>query len=192
LAAGSGDVPELTLSYTPYARRKELDSQLNCAIIKGVPRLSRICAIAALLLTSGEAVSAVAKFTFIETADAVVVGQLKLSSYFLSFDGLHVNGTIVASEILYGDGHSGPEFAYHLVVPCTLWDGCSYRLAWQHWSESKEIVTQTPIWALVKGPGSSWTSVEPRLAFTYRLTDRAEVIAVLKARKQLEHDRPKP
>lgn len=112
--------------------------------------LSRICAIAVLLLTSGGAVSAVEKFTFIRSADAVVVGQLKLSSYFLSFDGLHVNGSIVATEILYGGG------------------------------------------ALVKGPGSSWTAAEPKLAFTYNLTDREKVIAVLKEREQLEHDRPKP
>jgi hypothetical protein len=160
---------------------------------QGVPRLSRICAIAVLLLTSGEAVSAIERFTFIRTADVVIVGKLKLSSYFLSFDGLHVNGSIVATEILYGSGRAGEEFAYHLVVPCTLWDAsCSFRLQWQHWSESKEIVTQTPIWALVKGLGSSWTSVEPRSAFTYRLTDREEVMAVLKERKQLEHDRPKP
>jgi hypothetical protein len=161
-----------------------------------VPRLSRICAIAVLLLTSGEAVSAVEKFTFVRTADAVIVGQLKLSSYFLSFDGLHVNGSIMATEILYGDGHAGPEFAFHLVVPCSLWDAissrCSYRWVWQHWSESKEIMTHTPIWALMKGPGSSWTAAEPKLAFLYHLTDREEVIAVLKERKQLEHDRPKP
>jgi len=153
-----------------------------------MPRLSRLCAIAVLLLASGEAVSAVEKFTFIRTADAVVVGQLKLSGYFLSFDGLHVNGTIMATKILYGDGHAGPQFAYHLVIPCTLWD--CYR-GLQHWSEMKEIVTQTPIWALVKGPGSSWTSGDPKLAFIYHLADREEVIAVLKERKQLEHDRPK-
>ena len=63
---------------------------------------------------------------------------------------------------------------------------------WQHWSESKEIVTRKHIWALVKGPGSSWTAAEPKLAFTYNLTDREKVIAVLKEREQLEHDRPKP
>ena len=149
-----------------------------------------------MLLASGGAVSAIEKFTFIQTANAVVVGQLKLSSYFLSFDGLHVNGSIMATEILYGDGRAGQEFQYHLVVPCSLWDAisgvCNYRSVWQHWSETKERVTQTPIWALVRGPGSSWTSVEPKLAFIYQLSDREEVIAVLKGRKQLEHDRPKP
>jgi hypothetical protein len=175
-------------------RRKELDSQLNGAHTQGMPRLSRICVIAVLLLASDEAASAIEKFTFIRSADAVVVGQLKLSSYFLSFDGLHVNGSIVATEILYGDGHAGSEFAYHLVVPCSLWDAvssrCSYRLVWQHWSESKETITQTPIWALVKGPGASWTAVEPKLAFAYHLTDRDEVIEVLKQRNQLEHPKP--
>jgi hypothetical protein len=163
------------------------------AIIKGVPHLSRICAIAVVLLTSGHAVSAIEKFTFIRTADAVVVGQLKLSSYFLSFDGLHVNGTIVATEILMENGNSGPEFAYHLVVPCSLWHAilgsCDYLAAWQHWFESKEFFTQNRIWALVKGPGSSWTSVEPRQAGVYDLADREKVIAVLK--EQLEHGRPK-
>ncbi len=90
-----------------------------------MPRLSRICAITVLLLTSGEIVSAIEKFSFVTMADAVVVGHLKLSSYFLSFDGLHVNGTIVATEILYGDGQTGPEFEFHLVVPCSLWDAIS-------------------------------------------------------------------
>jgi hypothetical protein len=159
-----------------------------------MPRLSRLCAIAVLLLGPGETVSAVEKFAFIQTADAVVIGHLKLSSYFLSFDGLHVNGTIVATEILYGSGHPGSEFAYHLVVPCSLWDAisgvCDYRPVWQHWSKVKATITQTPIWALVKGAGSSWTSVEPKLAFIYRLADREEVIALLKHRKQREQDRP--
>ena len=119
----------------------------------------------------------------------MVVGQLKLSSYFLSFDGLHVNGSIVATEILYGGGHAGPEFAYHVVVPCSFWEAlsgvCGYVGVWRHWSEMKGIVTQTEIWALVKGPGSSWTAAEPKAAFTYDLTDREKVIAVLKERKQL-------
>lgn len=154
-------------------------------------RLSGICAIAGLLLISSRAVSAIAKYTFIKTADAVVVGQLKLSSYFLSFDGLHVNGSIVATEILYGDGHASSEFAYHLVVPCALWDGCDYRALRQHWSESKEIVTRKHIWALVKGSGLSWTAAEPTAAFAYNLTDREKVIAVLKEREQLERDRPR-
>jgi hypothetical protein len=120
-----------------------------------VSRVSRICAIAALLCASSEAVSATEKFAFIWAADAVVVGQLKLSSYFLSFDGLHVNGSIVATEILYGGGHAGQQFAYHVVVPCSVWDAisgvCSYRRARQHWSETKEIITHTEIWALYKG-----------------------------------------
>ncbi len=118
----------------------------------------------------------------IRTADAVVVGQIELSSYFLSFDGLHVNGSIMATEVLYGGGHAGPEFAYHLVVPCSLWDAlssrCSYRSMWQHWSESKELITQKYIWALVKGPGASWTA-DPKLPGLYNLTDRERVIAVL-------------
>lgn len=156
-----------------------------------MPRLFRICVSAVLLLTSGETGSAVEKFTFIRTADAVIVGQIKLSSYFLSFDGLHVNGTIVATEILYGDRHAGPEFVYRLVIPCSLWDAisgvCSYREVWRRWSDLKEQITQTPIWALVKGPGSTWTSGGADLAFIYRLTDREKVMAVLKKRKQFEN-----
>lgn len=154
-----------------------------------MPRFSRICAIAILLLTSGGTVSAIEKFAFIYTADAVVVGQITLSSYFLSFDGVHVNGNIAATEILYGDRHGGSEFLYQLVVPCSLWDSisgvCSWRGVWQHWSESKVTITQTQIWALVKGPRSSWTSVEPKLAFLYHLADRERIIAVLEERKQL-------
>ena len=68
--------------------------------------LSRICAIAVLFAISAESVWAIEKFGFIWTADVVVVGRLKLSSYFLSFDGLHVNGRIAASEVLYGEGHA--------------------------------------------------------------------------------------
>jgi hypothetical protein len=152
-----------------------------------------MCAVAALLLTSGETAPAVEKFGFISKADAVVVGRIKLSSYFLSFDGLHVNGSIGATEVLYGGGHAGQEFAYHVVVPCTLWVSnfgvCDYRGVWQHWSETKAIVTQTEIWALMKGPGSSWTSEDPTLPFIYHLTDREKVIEVLKMRRQLG---PKP
>ena len=103
-----------------------------------------------------------------------------------------MNGSIVATEVLYGGGYAS-EFAYHLVVPCTLWDtSCSFRLQWQHWSETKELLTRKRIWALVKGSGSSWTAADPRLAFVYDLTDREKVMAVLKEREQLGHDRPKP
>jgi hypothetical protein len=142
-----------------------------------------------LLLTSSEAVSAIEKFTFIRSADAVVVGQLRLSSYFLSIDGVHVNGTIVATEVLYGGGNAGTEFTYHVVVPCSLWSSitgvCGWGGVWQHWSETKEIITHTEIWAVVKGPGSSWTSAEPKLAFIYHAADREKIITLLKERKQL-------
>ncbi len=43
----------------------------------------------------------------LRTADLVVVGKLQLSSYFLSLDGIHINGNIVPSEILYGPAQSG-------------------------------------------------------------------------------------
>jgi hypothetical protein len=142
-----------------------------------------------LLLTSGEFALAIEKFAFIWSADAVVVGQLKLSSYFLSFDGVHVNGTIVATEILHGGGLAGSEFAYHLVVPCSLRAGCDYRALWHGWSEMKELFSRKQIWALVKGPSSSWTSVDPRLAPVYSLTDRERVIEVLQQRRKLG---PKP
>jgi hypothetical protein len=152
-----------------------------------LPPVSRICAIAVLLLASGGSVSATEKFAGTWTADAVVVGKLKLSSYFLSFDGVHVNGSILATEILFGSEHAGSEFAYHLVVPCSLWVGCDYRALWHSWSENKEIFIQGRIWALNKVPGSSWTSADgPQLRSIYDLTDREEVIAVLKRRKQ--HD----
>jgi hypothetical protein len=156
-----GGLPRADYVAPNYRKRGEqpvgtkLDSQVEAAIIKARSRVSRICAMAALILASYRTVSAIEKFTFIRTADAVVVGQLKLSSYFLLFDGLHVNGGIGATEILFGDGHAGQEFAYHVVIPCQLW-WCSYYRAWQHWSETKEMVTHAEIWALVKGSGSSW------------------------------------
>jgi len=147
-----------------------------------------------LLLTLSGTVSAIEKWIFIRTADAVVAGELKLSSYFLSFDGLHVNGTIEASEVLYGEQHAGQGLEYHVVVPCSLWEAisgvCDYRGVWQHWSETKELFTRKRIWALVKGKGSSWTAVDPKLAPIYDLTDRERVISVLEERKK--SDRPKP
>lgn len=169
-----------------------------------MPRLSGVWAIAVLLAISAESVWAIEKFSFISTADVVVGGQLKLSSYFLSFDGLHVNGRIAASEVLYGGGPTNSNFEYHVVVPriaglndgpwvCSLRDAlsgvCSYWNIWRHWSETKEFILQTQIWALIKGPGSSWTSADPELAFIYHAADRDKVIEVLQRRKQLV---PKP
>lgn len=149
-------------------------------------RLSQFCAIAALLLALGGNVSADERFYYIRTADAVIVGQLRLSSYFLWFDGLHVNGSIVATEVLYGGGEEGPAFVYHLVVPCSVWDAissrCDYRAAWQHRDETKKIFTRMQIWALVKGPGASWTSGLSRAPCVYDLADREKVIAILKTR----------
>lgn len=111
------------------------------------------------------------------------------------FDGLHVNGTIVATEILYGDGHAGQEFAFHFIFPCTVWDAVSsrwrYLLLRQHWSDVKELVTQKRIWALYRRPGASWT-IDDITSLIYRLTDREEVIAILGERKQREQDRKKP
>lgn len=143
-----------------------------------------------MLLVSAEAVLAMEKFTFIRTADVVVVGQLKLSSYFLSFDGLHINGSIAVTENLFGVGSAGSQFVYHQVVPCSLLDGCDYRSIWRNWSDIKESLRQKQIWALVKGPGSSWTSVFPKLFPLYSLADREEVIEVLRQRHQLDRQKP--
>ncbi|HLX43858.1 MAG TPA: hypothetical protein VKR43_10505 [Bryobacteraceae bacterium] len=140
--------------------------------------------IAVLLLASGKSLSAIEKFTLVRTADAVVVGQLKLSSYFVSFDGVHVNGSIAATENLFGGGN-GSEFAYHQIVPCRLLAGCDYRAVWANWSKMKELFSQKQIWALVKAPGSAWTSVNPQLLPIYGLADREEVIEALRQRRQL-------
>lgn len=154
-----------------------------------VPRFSRVHTIAVLLALSAQSVWPVEKFGFISNADVVVAGRLKLSSYFLSVDGLHVNGQIAASEVLYGDSPSNSEFEYHVVVPCSLKDAflgvCSYWSVGRHWSEMKETVLKTEIWALIKGPGSSWTSEDPRLAFIYHAADRDKVIRILKRRREL-------
>lgn len=152
-------------------------------------RRSRVCVIAIVLFASVETVSAIEKLSFIRTADVVVVGQLKLSSYFLSYDGVHVNGSIAATESLFGGGHAGSEFSYHQVVPCRLF-GCDYRAVWANWSEMKGLFGQKQIWALEKGAGSSWTSAVPQLAPIYRLEDREEVIEALRQRSQLGRQKP--
>jgi hypothetical protein len=143
-----------------------------------------------LLLATGESISAIEKFALIRTADVVVVGQLKLSNYFLSFDGVHVNGSIAATENLFGGGNAGSEFAYYQVIPCSLWVRCDYRAIWANWSETKDRFRQKQIWALVKGPGPSWTSVDPQLAPIYRLTDRESVIEVLLQRNPPDRQKP--
>ena len=152
-------------------------------------RRSQVWGIAVLFLVSAEAASAIEKFTFVRTADVVIVGQLKLSSYFLSYDGIHVNGSIAATESLFGGGNAGSEFPYHLVVPCRLF-GCDYRAVWASWSEMRRLFEQKQIWALVKGQGSSWTSIDPQLAPIYRLGDREKVIEVLRQRNQLHRQKP--
>lgn len=153
-------------------------------------RALRICTVIALLLTTAGAVSAMEKFTLIREADLVFVGQMKLSSYFLSFDGLHVNGNIAATEILYGSGHVGSEFPYHQVIPCTLWNGCDYRGMWANWSNIKELLTRTPmIWALVRGQASSWTSSYPAMGPAYDINDREKLIEVVNERNRLDRQK---
>jgi len=96
-------------------------------------------------------------------SDLVVVGQLKLTSYLLSFDGVHVNGSIAPEEVLYGGVLPGSTLQFHQVVPCSVWDvvafyrpvHCDYRAVWEGWSGTKNYLSQRWIWALWRGPASS-------------------------------------
>lgn len=139
-------------------------------------RLSRICAITALLLTSADAVSASEKGAALMIADLVVVGQLRLSSLFLSVDGVHVNGAITPTEVLYSNSQNAAPLAFHYVLPCfalykQFFDrqfACSYGVLWDHWSESKALLTQPGIWTLWHS-GSSWTAPIEGLHVLYSL-----------------------
>jgi hypothetical protein len=148
--------------------------------------------VATLLIASG-ILSAEEKSWALRTADLVVVGKLELSSYFLSFDGIHINGNIVPTEILYGPVQSGVGLRYNNLIPCSLWDsirpdrsiGCDYRWVWSSWSSEKERLTQKGIWLLWRGPEASWRGRgwDPGFA---SLDYRDYAVSTLSERKQLE------
>jgi hypothetical protein len=155
---------------------------------RAVPLSSRICEIVVLFLALTRVASAVEKGAAVINADLVVVGQLKFSSYFLSFDGIHANGTIVPTEVLFGNAHPGVALKFHNVEPCSAWDAvrfrqeCNYRAAWDGWSFWKERINFNGIWALQRGEGSSWKE-SPGPIVLYPLSDRDYVLRSLKTKK---------
>jgi hypothetical protein len=115
-------------------------------------------------LIASRALPAEEKSWSLRTADLVVVGKLELSSYFLSFDGIHVNGMIVPTEILYGPAQLGVKLGYHHVIPCSISDWfhdrpikCDYRAVWSNWSSIRESLTQNGVWLLWRAQEASWT-----------------------------------
>ena len=119
--------------------------------------------IIATLLMASAFVSAEEKSSALRTADLVVIGKLELSSYFLSFDGVHVNGSIVPTEILYGLAQAGVRLRYSNIIPCSIMSWvrdepikCGYRFVWSSWSSEKERLTQPGIWLLLRAPEASW------------------------------------
>jgi hypothetical protein len=146
-----------------------------------------------LLIASGT-LSAEEKSWALRTTDLVVVGKLELSSYFLSFDGIHVNGNIVPTETLYGPAQTGVKLRYSDLIPCSLWNsirqsiGCDYRAVWYSWSSEKERLTQQGIWLLWRGPKASWKGRGWDTGFR-PLDSRHYTLSVISKRKELENRR---
>lgn len=94
--------------------------------------------IIATFLMASALLSAEERTWALRNADLVIVGKLELSSYFLSFDGVHVNGRIVPTEILYGSARPGVKLQYSDIIPCSILDWirsdrpvkCDYRMVW--------------------------------------------------------------
>jgi hypothetical protein len=120
----------------------------------------------------------------LRTADLVVVGNLKLSSYFLWFDGIHIYGSIVPREILYGPAQSGITLQYSDIIPCSL-GKCDYRFVWSSWSSQKDRVVQRGVWLLWRGPAKSWTGRRWDTGFR-ELDYRGYALKILSERKQQE------
>jgi hypothetical protein len=127
----------------------------------------------------------------VSTADIVVVGKLQLSSYFLFFEGVRVNGNIVPTEVLYGNLRTGAALRFQYVYPCSVWDqfspnrpnvACDYRAVWQYWSLAKERFTQDGVWPLWRWTDASWTERQG-LVGAYPLQFREYAIRVLSGRK---------
>jgi hypothetical protein len=120
--------------------------------------MARSRIVVAALLTALGMLPADEKSWDLRTTDLVVVGKLELSSYFLSFDGIHINGSIVPTEILYGTAQAGVKMRYSDMIPCSaLHFTCNYRAVWSSWSSYREGLTQNGVWLLWRAPEASWT-----------------------------------
>jgi hypothetical protein len=148
--------------------------------------------VVALLIASG-ILSAEEKSWALRTAHLVVVGKLELSSYFLSFDGVHVNGSIVPTELLYGNAHPGMRLRYSYLIPCSVLDSilpnrplkCDYRLVWSQWSFVKNWLTRQGVWMLLRAPEESWTGRGSDAGFR-PLDYREYAVSILSERRRQE------
>jgi hypothetical protein len=135
------------------------------------------------------------KSSAMRTADLVVVGKLELSSYYISFDGIHVGGRIVPTEILYGLGSPQGKLRYSELIECSLLNtvvgrvpGCDYRYIWSSWSDSRKRLTQTAVWILHRSADGSWTGRGGSDAGFRPLDYRDEAVRILSELKR--HDPP--
>jgi hypothetical protein len=142
--------------------------------------------------------SAEEKSWSLRTADLVIVGKLNPSSYFLFFDGIHLNGSIVPTEVLYGAAQPGVTLRYSHVIECSAFDsilewirpnspGCNYRAVWSGWSAYKRRILQQGVWELMRAPEGSWTGRRSDTGFR-ELDYRDYAVSVLAERKQQEQD----
>jgi hypothetical protein len=149
--------------------------------------------IIATLLMASSFLSAEERTWALRNADVVVVGKLDLSSYFLYFDGVHVNGSIVPTEILYGPAQAGVRLRYSNIIPRSVLDWirsdrpvkCDYTMVWSQWSFVKSWLTQPGVWLLLHAPEASWTGRGSDPGFR-RLDSRDYSVSILSKRKQLE------
>jgi len=158
-------------------------------VIRYMPRSWII--VSALLIAS-RVLPAEEKSWSLRTADLVVVGKLERSSYFLSFDGVHVNGAIVPTEILYGPARPAVKLRYHHIYPCSIsgWFHnrpikCDYRGVWSIWSSYRERLTQNGVWLLWRAPEASWTGNHWDAGFR-PLDYRDYAMSVLSKRREQE------
>ena len=134
-------------------------------MMASIRALMRTSIIAIVWLPFSSLLPAQSKSWQLDTADLVIVGNLELSSYFLSFDGIHMNGTILPTEVLYGPARSSERLKYNYVFPCSFMHwvfqdqpiGCDYRAVWSQWSWMKARLTEGGVWTLWRGRGASWT-----------------------------------
>lgn len=148
-----------------------------------------------LLLTPG-VLPAPERSAQLRSAEVVVIGKLELSSYFLFFDGIHINGSITPTEVLYGPTLPRAKLRFSHVIPCSVLDWirrgqpihCDYRAVWRQWTPVKELIQQNGVLVLWSTPEGSWTWRGWEFGL-YPLRDLEWVRGILSDRKQRETGR---
>ena len=135
----------------------------------------------------------------LRSADIVVVGRLEATSYFLWLDGLHVEGNVLPTEVLYGATGPGTRLPYRFMLPCSPlalilpsnFLSCDYRTLVSRWSWIKSRFTQDGLWLLWRAPGGSWTQSPLGVMGAMPLDSgyRAYAVDILadRRRRELEH-----